>query len=219
MSRARRRYRYKQLASHVLGYVGEASPADLAADSRYRIALREQNRFLASGMAAEAAVERARIDGLQAEVDLWELRLESLQLRSPVEGIVATPRVDELEGSVVRRGEVFCEVADSRPRSVEVAVPEADAGLLRVGMPVKIKLHAYPTRSFHGQVSRIGVTATVVDELRVFMVRVALDEYPETLRSGMTGEAKIDTGRASLGRVVLRRPARWLWGVLWGWLP
>ena len=57
------------------------------------------------------------------------------------------------------------------------------------------------------------------DENRVFLVRARLDDEDVSLRSGMTGQAKINTGPAALGRVILRKPARWLWSVLWGWLP
>jgi RND family efflux transporter MFP subunit len=188
-------------------------------EARYEIAGRERDRFLAEGHAAEAAVERARQDGLRAELDLWESRLEDTNLRSPVGGIVATPRIDEMEGTKLARGEVFCEVVDAAPRMVEISVAEADAGLLEVGMPAKVKLNAYPTRSFRGTVDRIGATAALQDNRRVFTVRVHLDEPTAVLRTGMTGQAKINTGRTSLARVILRRPARWLWGVLWGWLP
>ena len=189
------------------------------AEARYRVALRERNRHVARGSAADAAVELARLDGLRAELDLWESRVARTQLRTPISGIVATPRVDELVGASVGRGQLFCEVVDDRPRQVEVAVPEADAGLLEARMPVKVKLHAYPTRSFRGTLSRIGVSATVEDDRRVFLVRVQLDDPHALLRPGMTGQAKIDTGSRSAARVLLRRPARWLWGIAWGYLP
>jgi GAF domain-containing protein/multidrug efflux pump subunit AcrA (membrane-fusion protein) len=188
-------------------------------ESRYQIAVRERDRFLAEGDAAEAAVERAKLDGLRAELDLWESRIEDTHLRSPVGGLIATPRIDELQGAKLARGEIFCEIVDAAPHLVEVSVAEADAGLLEVGMPAKVKLYAYPTRSFRGTVKRIGVTAALQDDQRVFTVLVDLGEPEAVLRTGMTGQAKIDTGRTSLARVMLRRPARWLWGVVWGWLP
>jgi len=189
------------------------------ARARYQVAMRELDRFQANGMPAEAAVERARLDGLHAELDLWETRLERTRLRSPMAGIVASPRVEEQVGARFEPGDVFCEVVDPDRQQIEVAVAEADAGLLEVGMPVKIKLFSYPTRSFSGTVERIGVTATREDDMPVFLVRVSLEEAEALLRSGMTGKGKISTGPASLGRVIFRRPARWLWSVFWGWLP
>jgi RND family efflux transporter MFP subunit len=198
---------------------GEYRAGHRDAEARLRIAVREQSRYRADGQPAEAAVQAARLDGLRAEVELWEARLDHARLRTPVSGIVATPRVDERVGAMLSRGEAFCEVIDPDRQTVEVAVPEADAGLIEQGMPLRVKLYAHPTRSFRGTVERVGVTASLQDGDRVFLARVRLDEPDARLRSGMTGRAKIATGSASLGRVLFRRPARWLWGVFWGWLP
>ena len=106
------------------------------AHARYQVAMRELDRFQAGGMPAEAAVERARLDGLRAELDLWDTRLERTRLRSPVSGIVATPRVEEQVGARFAPGDIFCVVVDPDRQRIEVAVVEADAGLLAGGMPV-----------------------------------------------------------------------------------
>ncbi|HKQ61670.1 MAG TPA: HlyD family secretion protein, partial [Candidatus Polarisedimenticolaceae bacterium] len=129
------------------------------------------------------------------------------------------PRVEERVGERLARGEQFCEVVEPERQQVEVAVPQADAGLLAAGLPVKIKLNAYPTRALRGRVERVGVSAALEGEERVFLARVRLEPPTPELRSGMTGQAKIDTGSKSVARVLLRRPARWLWGRIWGWLP
>ena len=52
-----------------------------------------------------------------------------------------------------------------------------------------------------------------------FLAQVGLEDSRLPLRSGMSGQAKIYSGRATLARVIFRKPARWLWGVIWGWLP
>jgi RND family efflux transporter MFP subunit len=190
------------------------------AEARFRIALRERERHVAAGSTAEAEVELARLSGLRAEVGLWSTRVARTRLVSPVDGIVATPRVDERVGESLDRGETLCEIVDDRPRLVEVAIDEADAGLLAADQPVKIKLAAYPTRAFRGQVERVGVAATLLeDEQRVFLVRVRLEDPGAPLSPGMTGQAKVTAGTTPLARVVARRPARWLWGVVWGFLP
>lgn len=189
------------------------------ARARYEIALREQSRLRAAGRTAEASIEAARVTGLQAEMDLWHSRLDRTRIRSSVSGIVATPRVEELAGRSLARGELFCEVVDPERQRIEVAVYEEDAGLVAPGMPAKVKLRAYPTRSFQAEIERISVAAVVVEGERVFMAAARLLDAPEVLRTGMTGEAKISTGPASIARIALRRPGRWLWRILWGWLP
>lgn len=182
------------------------------------VAAREQSRLRAAGSAGEAAVLQPRIDGLQAELDLWQGRLERTRIRAFANGIVATPRVEERLGASLARGDPFCEIVDPARQRIEVAVPERDAGLVADGMPVKVKLYAYPTRSFRASVERVGVVAVEEEGERVFLVRARLEETLP-LRSGMTGRAKVTVGTASPARIVLRQPARWIWNALWGWLP
>jgi GAF domain-containing protein/biotin carboxyl carrier protein len=190
-----------------------------AAASRHAVAASEERRHRAEGAMAEVAADTARLDGLAAELELWDARLERTRLRSPVAGVVGTPRIDEHIGAKLERGEVFCEIVDPARQRIEVRVAEADAGLLHEGLPVKVKLNAYPTRSFHGRVVHVGVAAIEEDRQRVLLAHVQLDDAGELLRSGMSGEAKIRARSASLVHVALRRPARWLWGLVWGWLP
>ncbi len=190
-----------------------------AARSRYESAMREQSLKRAAGEVGGAAVEAARLQGLRAEMALWETRVARTVIRAATSGVVATPRVDEKVGSRLSRGEIFCEVVDPASQSVEVAVPEQDAGLVRAGMAVKIKLNAFPTSSFRGTIDRVGVAATPVDNDRVVLSRVRIGPESPPLATGMTGRAKVSVGSTPLARVVLRRPARWIWTWLWGWLP
>jgi RND family efflux transporter MFP subunit len=191
------------------------------ADARARLemTIREENKLRADTQAAGAAIEAARIEGLRAELDLWEARIDRTRIRSPRPGYVATPRVEERVGTALSKGDLLCEIVDPRRQRIEVAVPEAEAGLVRAGMAVKIKLNAYPTRSFEGRVTRLGVEATVQDQERVFLAQVSLRDPQVALRSGMGGQAKIYSGWTPLARVIFRKPVRWLWSVIWGWLP
>ncbi len=208
-------------AGQVVALVDDADyrTAREAAAAAHAAARGELRRQRARGQAAEAAIDEARVEGLAADLELREQRLDRTRLRSPGGGIVATPRVDERVGSKVERGEVFCEVVDPDRQQVEVAVAETDAGLLRDGLPVKVKLNAYPTRSFHGTIVHLGVAAIEEQGERVLLARTRLEDADGLLLSGMTGEAKIRARSASVARVVLRRPARWLWRLAWGWLP
>ncbi|PYT09265.1 MAG: hypothetical protein DMF49_02800 [Acidobacteria bacterium] len=189
------------------------------ARARYEVELREQSRQRAAGSAAGAAVQTARLDGLRAEMDLWRTRLERTRIRAGFAGIVATPRVEELVGTRLARGDVLCEVVEPARQDVEIAVPEWEAGRIAAGQPVKVMFYAFPDRSFRGEVERIGVSARLQEGQRMFMVRAELVQAAAQLRSGMAGKAKISTGEIPLGWVILRRPVRWLWGLVWGWLP
>ncbi len=192
------------------------------AEARARRAVSERTlaALRAEGDAAGAAAEAARLAGLVADVERWETDLGRTRIRAREAGIVATPRVEDRTGLRLEKGDVFCEIANLDRQEVEIAIPEREFGLLAGGMPVKVRLYALPTTRVRAVVDHLGVQA-VDDEdgARVFIVRAALEGHPEGLRSGMTGRAKVNTGNRSLGRVLFRRPARWLWNLVWGWLP
>ncbi len=101
---------------------------------------------------------------------------------------------------------------------IDVAVPQRDAALLAPGESTAIKLDSYPQRSWHGQVSVISPLSQPADGDRVFTARVSLANDDATLRTGMTGRAKIFIGYRSAGYVLLRRPSLWLWQTLWNWI-
>jgi hypothetical protein len=46
-----------------------------------------------------------------------------------------------------------------------------------------------------------------------------LENADGLLRPGMLGKAKVSTGTQRLLRVLLRKPARWVWAKLWPLLP
>lgn len=187
--------------------------------ARYEVALRESNRLRAEGRTGGAAIESARLEGLRAEVDLWQRKIARTQIRSTVDGIVATPRIEEVVGAHLARGSLFCEVVEPGRLRLELVIPEHDVGLVAPGMPVKFKLHAFPARSFMARVERVGVVATLDAGEPVFLVRAGFEETIPSLRAGMTGRAKINTGSSNILMIGLRRPAAWIWGLVWGSLP
>jgi GAF domain-containing protein len=189
------------------------------ARTRYEMARMEQTRLRAAAHTADAEAQAALLDGLGAELKLWDARLASTRIRARAAGLVATPHIEERVGTRLAQGDLFCELVDPGKQRVEILLPERDAGLVAEGMGVKVKLNAYPTRSLRARVERVGVVATVQEGERYFLVQTRLEPSGTAPRSGMTGLAKITVGRATVARILLRRPARWIWGLIWGWLP
>ena len=62
------------------------------------------------------------------------------------------------------------------------------------------------------------VVAQAGDGERTFTAEVPLSNVDASLRSGMTGRAKIFIGWRPAGYVLLRRPALWMWQTLWYWI-
>ena len=88
-------------------------------------------------------------------------------------------------------GTVLFTVADVSKMIVKAGVNEVDIGKIRVGMPVKVTLDAYPKVSFAGRVDRIAPAVRIDDKVRVFDVEVRLDAQGRELRSGMTANIEM----------------------------
>jgi len=52
---------------------------------------------------------------------------------------------------------------------------------------------------------------------RFYFARVTVPNPEGNMRPGMQGRAKVNTGWRPLGYVLLRRPAMWIWTLLWNW--
>lgn len=121
---------------------------------------------------------------------------EGSNVVAPMEGTVLTKNVeigDSITSGVssFNAGTVLFSVADVSKMIVKAGVNEVDIGKVRVGMPVKVTLDAYPKISFAGRVDRIAPAVRLDDKVRVFDIEVRLDAQGRELRSGMTANLEM----------------------------
>ena len=188
------------------------------AQARHESALLQMNHALAVNDGSTAGAQQVQADYWQAELSRAQEVLDKSKLRSPIDGVVATPRVDSFAGKKLALGDSFAEVVDTSRVIVDVAIDDDDAGLLRAGQAAAIKLNSYPTRTFHGQVLLVSQKAESVHETPVFYARVAISNGDGVLRSGMEGRGKVKVGTYPAGYVLLRRPSIWVMSKLWDWM-
>lgn len=183
--------------------------------------------------AARAGMQRARAEagrsraggdlaGYRArQEDLLELRREEefllreigrTELVATIDGVVLTPRVDLRRGEHLARGQTLLEIADLSGLDVEVSVPEEEISALAAGKGARLKAHAFPGRTFHGVVDRIGARG---ESDRTFRVTVRVPNEDGALRPGMTGRAHIPIGPRPLLWSALRPVWRSLRLKLW----
>jgi RND family efflux transporter MFP subunit len=196
--------------------------------SRAQLGLAQRTLSEAEFRGDPAAASRARLDveRYAAEAQLYSQRLERSRLRSPITGVVVTPRLEEKAGERVQPGDRFCEVVEQDRMAVELRVPETEVGMVKRGAGVSLKLNAFPTTTFHGAIERVGEQTASADGEQYFLVRSLFANRGGVARDGMVGEAKItaaggyeESGWYPLGYVMFRAPARWVWEKFWSWLP
>ena len=192
--------------------------ADLvAAQAKYEAAELTMQSDLAR-QSPQAGVDRSQTEYLKSELQRSQGKLSNAALRSPIDGIVITPELQNLAGKHLDAGAPFAQVLDLETAVVNIAIDEEDEPLLRSGQPTAIKLDSFPTQVWRGHVSIVGAEADAADAGRSFAARVPLANRDGELRSGMAGRAKIFIGYRPAGVVLLRRPALWIWQTAWDWI-
>jgi RND family efflux transporter MFP subunit len=188
-----------------------------AAQAKYEAAMLAMQGDLARH-SAQAGQDRTQADYLQAEMERTRLRIANAQLRSPIDGIVVTPDLQNAAGEHLDAGATFAQVLDLASARINIAVDQEDANLVQAGQKAAIKLNSFPAQTLHGQVFSISPEAQPNGDDRVFYAHVLVPNESAELRTGMDGRAKISAGFRPAGFVLLRAPALWLWKQLWGWI-
>jgi len=188
------------------------------AQARYETALLQMNHALATNDGTEAGVHRVESDYWKAELGRAQQLLEKAELRSPIDGVVATPHVETFAGRKLQAGDSFAEVVDASRAVVDVAIDEVDAGLLKTGERAVVKLNSFPMRVFRGDVQIVSPKAEALHDTPVFYARVGIPNDDGAIRSGMEGRGKVRVGWYPAAYVFFRRPLLWIYGKVWYWL-
>ncbi len=137
-----------------------------------------------------AATAEATLAAAQANVAALATRLGETRIESPLDGVVATRRLDPgaLVGPAI--GAILSVERVDVLRAF-VRVNEAEATLLRLGQDASVELEAVPGRAYHGKVVRIApgldpVARTLDAEVHV--------KNPGELRTGMYGRCRVLVG-------------------------
>jgi RND family efflux transporter MFP subunit len=188
------------------------------AEARHNSATAEMNRALAANDGTEAGIQRLQVEYWAAEVGRARERLARTRLRSPIDGVVATPHIENFAGRKLAEGDAFAEIVDNSRAVVDVAIDERELGLLREGSKAAVKLQGFPTRTFPGRVVVVSPRSMAEGDQRMFYARVDIANPEGMVRPGMQGRAKVSAGWHSAGYVLLRRPGMWFWSKLWNWV-
>ena len=109
-------------------------------------------------MAAELAEKmRTDVTVLEAQRDVLEVKLDRTVIRSPLTGAVAERVVSV--GEVVQKGHALYRIVEDDPLKFRTPIPERFAAFLRVGLTVRVRVDAYPGRTFAGTITRINPTS------------------------------------------------------------
>jgi multidrug efflux pump subunit AcrA (membrane-fusion protein) len=163
----------------------------------------------------EIQSEEARLTRLQEEVRHLESQRKKQAVASPVAGLVITPRLKEKVGQYVHEGDLICVVEEPAGLEAEISLGEQDVARIRAGQSVELKARALPFETYATRVDRVAPAAGHGDVQSTVIVYCRITEENHELRPGMTGYARIYTGRRSVGRILVERTLRFIRTEFW----
>jgi multidrug efflux pump subunit AcrA (membrane-fusion protein) len=132
-------------SSRLAGYIAERGRA--SAELRLR---------QAATRAEEIAMAEAMLDAARAHRTRLEVELGRLVARSPVDGVVLTPHVEERAKQSLARGDVICEIGDRDRVHAEIILGPTDQhAVVQAQSPVRVRFQADPGLEVTTRVARV----------------------------------------------------------------
>jgi multidrug efflux pump subunit AcrA (membrane-fusion protein) len=118
-------------------------------------------------------------------------------------------------GQYLREGDLIGIIEEPATLETEITLAEQDVTRVQAGQRVELKARAFPFETFTAQLDRIAPAAGRGDVQSTVTLYCRLRNEGPELRPGMTGQARVFTGRRSVGEVLLDRGLRLLRTEFW----
>jgi len=155
----------------------------------------------------QAAIVEAESQVFTAEKTLLYQKehLAFTEMRSPYDGLVT--RRDRDPGGVMVPGASILQLVATNEIWVSAWVDETAMAGLKQGQPARIVFRSEPTKSYAGEVARLGREAD--RETREFVVDLRVKKLPENWMIGQRAEVFIETGNKSGVLLLPSQFVRW----------
>ena len=202
------------------------------ANQETQLQIVELRRQSASALNESAAVNQFNKEAVAVDAVRTNLqqRCAALKLTSPVNGVVLTADLEGERGLYLTEGSLFCEILPMNQINVMIALTEDQAGVVRAGQPVELRIYSLPAITFHGEVKKTfsaiswdlphpalagrfgGEVPTELDTTgrerpsdTLCLAELQIENTDNFLRPGMSGRARIKCGSSTLGRIIGRK--------------
>jgi putative peptide zinc metalloprotease protein len=179
-----------------------------------------------SAQLASALQEQGR---LQQEAAVAHTKVDSLEVRAPIAGIVTSPNPDQRMGQYLSAGDEFCEVADRTTMKARILVRDWELEDIHAGSHAELKAAPFAFRTYSGTVDRISPAAAadhpvsrpeqlerLGQQLTNYVaVEMAFPNPDGSLIEGMTGTAKIAGRSYPVAWQAARGTWRWVRSQVW----
>jgi len=192
----------------------EINDQDLA-EARVKLkALKENYALKRAAAAAEHRILEIRRDRAKAAMDHAIDNAKELTVVSPLDGLVVPQMTwkgngpaDIQEGDEMSPGAPVLQVVNQSSMQVRARINQTDLALVRVGLPVTVRLDAYPDLEMAGRVSQIapiGIPGSFSPRVRAFAAVIAVEGTNPRLLPDLTAAIDVEVERIKNALVVRR---------------
>ena len=206
-------YELETLKNEMLSRVlAEKNTQDLAEARSKVAALQEGFALKREAAGAELRILEIRRDRAKAAMDHAMDNSRGMTVTSPIDGLVV-PKLtwrgngpaDIQEGDELWPGSPVLQVVNQGSMQVRARVNQADAPHVRAGLPVVVRLDAYPEMQMNGrleQIAPIGVAGSFSTRVRSFTAVVSIEGSNPRLLPDLTAAIDVELERVTGALVV-----------------
>ncbi|MGE9291064.1 MAG: efflux RND transporter periplasmic adaptor subunit [Puniceicoccales bacterium] len=189
--------------------------AELRASLQKAIHERDQEMAAPDQNAVSIQMAQLEVDRLALDLQLVENRLELLEIRAPIHGVILSGDLRQALGVPVQTGQVLLEMAPLDRLRARLFIPGHAITLLpdpANGTPVEIRLASHPGREWQGVLTRLHPQAIISNGQTGFEAEASFDAETQgdELLPGMRGRATIQGKRSPVIWILFRRFAEYL---------
>ncbi|HEU4401869.1 MAG TPA: efflux RND transporter periplasmic adaptor subunit [Candidatus Polarisedimenticolia bacterium] len=151
---------------------------------------------------AEVAAAEQRVAQAGAQLEGARDQLTKTEVRAPMDGVVTAKRIEEGEVAVIgiqnSPGTVLLTISDMSVVETELEVDESSIPSVKPGQEARVRIDAYPNRTFEGAVTEVGssplLRTNTTDQSIKFKVKAQIKDPPADVKPGLSVQADILTG-------------------------
>ncbi|MEA5618830.1 HlyD family efflux transporter periplasmic adaptor subunit [Cronbergia sp. UHCC 0137] len=143
--------------------------------------LKNQEQF--KNLQREVTSLKSEITQTTSQIKSLQFQLQQRIVRSPIDGIIFELPIKK-PGSVLQQGQMIAQIAPKNATLIlKAQMPSQQSGFVKLGMPVKIKFHAYPFQEYgvtSGRVTWISPDSKIQENsqnpIEVYELEVSLEQ-------------------------------------------
>lgn len=195
LRRAEELFRKELIASQEVDRARQAYQVALAQE---KVARQKLDLLLAGSRPDQIEAARGQLAQAQSALAIARSRLEEMTVHSPIDGVVLRKNLEV--GETATAGVPILTLMKPSDLWVRAYVPEEEIGRIRLGDPARVKVDAYPARTFAGRIVEIASEAeftprnvqTRKERVNlVFRIKIAVDNPEGILKPGMPADADV----------------------------